>query len=71
MQGEFGRVARRARQMHKQLDQISQALADEEENGTLTLASVSRLTEMAARAMVLDVTDWRFVFRDKPLNLPA
>jgi hypothetical protein len=71
VQGEFGQVARRARQMHKQLAQISAALDDDAAKGTLTLASVSALTEMAARAMLLDVTDWRFVFRDKPLNLPA
>ena len=71
VQGEFGRVARRARRMEEQLTQISASLEADPENGTLTLARVSFLTEMAARAMALDVTDWRFVFREKPLTLPA
>jgi hypothetical protein len=38
---------------------------------SITLSRASFLTERAARAMALDVTDWRFVFREKPLTLPA
>jgi len=71
VQGEFGRVARRARRMEEQLSLISASLESEAAKGTLTLARVSFLTEMAAHAMVSDVTDWRFVFREKPLTLPA
>jgi hypothetical protein len=71
VQGEFGRVARRARRMEEQLTQISASLEADAKSGALTLARVSFLTEMAARAMALDVTDWRFVFREKPLTLPA
>lgn len=71
VQGEFGRIAHRARHMEEQLAQISVALESDASKDTLTLSRVSFLTEMAARAMALDVTDWRFVFRDKPLTLPA
>ncbi|HVZ68029.1 MAG TPA: DUF4231 domain-containing protein [Rhizomicrobium sp.] len=71
VQGEFGRIARRARSMGEQLARISASLESEAVKGTLTLSRVSFLTEMAAQAMALDVTDWRFVFREKPLTLPA
>jgi hypothetical protein len=71
VQGEFGRVARRARHMMEQLSQISASLEADATKGTLTLSRVSFLTEKAAQAMALDVTDWRFVFREKPLTLPA
>jgi len=71
VQGEFGRIARRARNMDEQLSQISAMLEDESVKGTLTLSRVSFLTETAAHAMASDVTDWRFVFREKPLTLPA
>ncbi len=71
VQGEFGRVARRARHMKEQLSRISASLEADAVKGTLTLSRVSFLTEKAAQAMALDVTDWRFVFRDKPLTLPA
>ncbi|HEY4123394.1 MAG TPA: DUF4231 domain-containing protein [Rhizomicrobium sp.] len=71
VQGEFGRIARRARHMKEQLSQISGLLEADAAKGTLTLSRVSFLTEKAAQAMALDVTDWRFVFREKPLTLPA
>lgn len=71
VQGEFARIAHRARHMKEQLSEISASLEADATRGTLTLSRVSFLTEKAAQAMALDVTDWRFVFREKPLTLPA
>jgi hypothetical protein len=71
VQGEFGRVARRARHMQEQLSEIDDAMQKDLAKSSITLSRASFLTERAARAMALDVTDWRFVFREKPLTLPA
>ncbi len=71
VQGEFGRIAQRARHMDEQLSQVSAALRNDLAKGAMTLSRVSSLTESATHAMALDVTDWRFVFREKPLTLPT
>jgi hypothetical protein len=71
-QGEFERVIKRSQAMKGQLEQISQEL--EKCRGTKAKPSSNALGEIATRGaqlMTSEVLDWRTVFLERPLGLPA
>lgn len=70
-QGDFRGVAERSRAMVQRLRQIGGRLQGEANGGTGGIAHLTALSELAALAMVGDLSDWRFVFRGKELSLPA
>lgn len=71
-QGEFERVIKRSWAMKGQLQQISEEL--EKCRGAKAQPSSNALSEIATRGaqlMTSEVLDWRTVFLERPLGLPA
>lgn len=71
-QGEFERVIKRSRAMKGQLQQISEEL--EKFRSVDAMPSSGALREVATRGaqlMISEVLDWRTVFLERPLGLPA
>lgn len=66
-QGEFHRMAERARAMAQRLRRIRDTLP----TGTPTAAALGEHAEEAANLMLEEVLDWRVLFLGRPLELPA
>jgi hypothetical protein len=71
-QGEFHRISQRSLAMREELDdlklELSQIAARSEE---LRSQDMRRVCEQTARLMINETLDWRIVFQDRPLVLPA
>jgi hypothetical protein len=71
-QGEFHRVAQRSLAMREELDELKLALSQIAPRGDeLKSQEMRRIVEQAARLMINETLDWRIVFQDRPLVLPA
>ncbi len=71
-QGEMHRVAQRSLAMQEELDQLRQdvwSVPDRE--GERHSQRLQALAERTANLMLNETLDWRIVFRDRPLALPA
>jgi hypothetical protein len=68
-QGDFASVASQSDAMESKLEALKSRLNGAKDNCDLALAS--KLLEDATEAMAAEVTEWRFVFRGKPLTLPS
>jgi len=66
--GEFAGSAERSREMMRRLGNIRQRFEDEAE---MRFAELSALTEYAVLLMASELGDWGFVYRGRPLALPA
>ncbi|MFO1187313.1 MAG: hypothetical protein U1E87_07595 [Alphaproteobacteria bacterium] len=71
VQGEFASTAERSEAMAARLSQLQGEIALEEKNGETGLARLRSLIETTSETMLIEVVDWKFVFRGKPLSLPA
>lgn len=71
VQGEFASTAERSEAMAARLSQLQGEIATEEKNGESGLARLRSLIETTSETMLIEVVDWKFVFRGKPLSLPA
>ena len=71
-QGEFERVIKRSHAMKGQLQQISEEL-EKCRSATATPSSnaLSEIATRCAQLMTSEVLDWRTVFLERPLGLPA
>jgi hypothetical protein len=69
-QGDFASVASQSGAMETKLSALQSRLVGAAKS-ECDLALASKLIEDATEAMVAEVTDWRFVFRGKPLTLPS
>lgn len=69
-QGEFGSAGERSHAMAQRLGEIRQRLATHPD-GALGAAELRAYVDATIETMVMEVADWRFVFRGKPLSLPA
>jgi len=67
VQGEFSSTADRSEAMAARLTQLQRELHTAETG----LAKLRSFIETTAETMLIEVVDWRFVFRTKPLSLPA
>jgi len=70
MQGEFASTAERSEAMAERLGELAKEL-HKVEHDDLTLSVLRAYVESGAETMLIEVADWRFVFRGKPLSLPA
>jgi hypothetical protein len=71
-QGEFHRIAQRSRAMCEELSDLQMALADIPSRANeLKSQNMRRIMEQTARLMINETLDWRIVFQDRPLVLPA
>jgi hypothetical protein len=71
-QGEFRRVARRSAAMHRRLGELQLALASAPTRvGELNSVELRKLAEKVVNLMISETLDWRVVFQDRPLGLPA
>jgi hypothetical protein len=71
-QGEFQRVIQRSRAMSDELGQLAQAVASVPARpNELNSQLLQQLVEQTTRLMYNEVLDWRIVFQDRPLVLPA
>lgn len=70
VQGEFSSSAERSEAMAERLNELAAELEKLDEQ-TLSLALLQTYVESAAETMLIEVVDWRFVFRGKPISLPA
>ncbi|HEX3657510.1 MAG TPA: hypothetical protein VHV55_17095 [Pirellulales bacterium] len=71
-QGEFHRVARRSEAMAARLDELRLEMASvptrADEPNSVRLNHCAR---RVAQLMINEMLDWRVVFQDRPLGLPA
>jgi hypothetical protein len=71
-QGEFHRIAQRSRAMCEELSDLQMALTDVAPRGNeLKSQNMRGIMEQTARLMINETLDWRIVFQDRPLVLPA
>lgn len=71
-QGEFHRIAQRSLAMREELDELKLGLSQIAPRGDeLKSQEMRRIVEQAARLMINETLDWRIVFQDRPLVLPA
>lgn len=71
-QGEFERVIKRSQAMQTQLKQISEELQRSCSAGaTPSSAALAEIATKGAQLMISEVLDWRTVFLERPLGLPA
>jgi len=68
MQGDFEGSAERSEEMGRRLTKIAERLNDQQ---PISLSELSALSEYAAVIMAEEVGDWGFVYRGRPLTLPA
>ena len=65
--GDFEGAAERSAEMRERLQEIDKLLVVED----MTFAKLAALTDYAAAAMAGEIGDWNFVYRGRPLALPA
>ncbi|HWC88855.1 MAG TPA: hypothetical protein VG433_04350, partial [Pirellulales bacterium] len=71
-QGEFHRVARRSAAMALHLEELRLEMASVPTRaGELNSVHLSRYARKVAQLMINEMLDWRVVFQDRPLGLPA
>ncbi|MBN1566848.1 MAG: DUF4231 domain-containing protein [Acidobacteria bacterium] len=71
-QGEFHRIAQRSLAMYEELDDLKLALSQIAACGNeLKSQDMRRIIDQTARLMINETLDWRIVFQDRPLALPA
>lgn len=71
-QGEFHRIAQRSRAMYEELVDLKLLLSQIAPRGEeLKSLEIRRVIEQVARLMINETLDWRIVFQDRPLALPA
>jgi len=71
-QGELHRVVQRSEAMADRLELLGEAVASLlTAPGTLASQGLQRAVEETTRLMYNEVLDWRIVFQDRPLVLPA
>jgi hypothetical protein len=71
-QGEFERVIKRSRAMKGQLQQISDELEKcQRTSATPSSGTLGEIATRGAQLMISEVLDWRTVFLERPLGLPA
>lgn len=75
-QGEFARISKRSAAMSARLDEIDnkieRLLTASKENGPVPpFSEVVGISNETAQLLVDEVSDWRVVFQDRPLVLPA
>lgn len=71
-QGEFHRIARRSEAMQEQLTELRRQLACvAAAEDALNSQEMRRIIERIAGLMLNETLDWRVVFQDRPLVLPA
>ncbi len=71
-QGEFERVTKRSLAMKTQLEQISEELQKSCSAGAIpSSAALGEIATRGAALMISEVLDWRTVFLERPLGLPA
>jgi len=71
-QGEFHRIAQRSQAMREELEGLKLILSRIPScDGELNSQEMRQVVEQAARLMVNETLDWRIVFQDRPLGLPA
>ncbi|GGY53934.1 DUF4231 domain-containing protein [Parvularcula lutaonensis] len=68
VQGEFGSTAERSEATAERLEEIARDL---EEKEAISFSSLRSYVEASAETMLVEVVDWRFVYRGKPISLPA
>jgi hypothetical protein len=68
MQGDFEGSADRSDEMGRRLATIAERMNDQK---PISLSELSALSEYAAVIMAEEVGDWGFVYRGRPLTLPA
>jgi Protein of unknown function (DUF4231) len=71
VQGEFSSIAERSEAMASRLRQLQEDLLSTERAEKTGIAGLRSFIETTSQTMLTDVVDWRFVFRSKPLSLPA
>lgn len=69
VEGDFDGSCRRSANMARRLIDIGSKLSDKKK--PMSLAEVSALTEDATLAMMSEIGDWGFIYRGRPLALPA
>jgi hypothetical protein len=71
-QGEFERVIKRSQAMKGQLEQISEELRKCSSAGAVPASiALGEIATRGAQLMISEVLDWRTVFLERPLGLPA
>jgi hypothetical protein len=71
-QGEFHRVARRSAAMASRLEDLRLEMASVPTRpGELNSVRLSHYARKVAQLMINEMLDWRVVFQDRPLGLPA
>jgi len=68
VQGDFGGVAQRSAVMAERMNDVANAL---KADGALDIRYLSSVVKVATDTMLIDISDWRSIFRDKSLNLPV
>jgi hypothetical protein len=71
VQGEFASTAERSEAMAARLTQLQLEIQADEKIGETGLARLRSFIETTSETMLIEVVDWKFVFRGKPLSLPA
>jgi hypothetical protein len=71
VQGEFASTAERSEAMAARLTQLQAEIGADEKIGETGLARLRSFIETTSETMLIEVVDWKFVFRGKPLSLPA
>ncbi|CAK9039357.1 Uncharacterized protein SCF082_LOCUS24125 [Durusdinium trenchii] len=71
VQGEFGSTAERSHATAAQLQNIAQKFEPLARSETPRLEILRLRVAEAARAMLMENTDWRLLYISKPLNLPG
>jgi hypothetical protein len=66
VQGDFDESARLSKEMIARLRSLESDIA---RGGAMNFATISRLVEDAAGALTADLSDWRLLYRGKPLTL--
>jgi hypothetical protein len=71
-QGEFQRVSRRSGAMHERLTELSLDMATvSTAGGKLNSVHLRKDAEQVTNLLINEMLDWRIVFQDRPLALPA
>lgn len=70
-QADFASLTLQSQSMREKLRTQQELLLKAAGNPGLRLAMASNLMEQSTETMVSEVTDWRFVFRGRPLTLPS
>jgi hypothetical protein len=71
VQGEFVSTAQRSQAMSRRLFITHEQLSPHLEAAPPSMFELRSHIEMAAETMMIEITDWKFVYSSKPLSLPA